>query len=163
MLGLLLKVQQNHAAQMDDARSTALGSETAEVSGLSLWLADAAPLVASLRSSFDDVGEAAKASDYVATSAACHTGLDLIGALVAELPSPDIRFNDGLRLALDDYEQALRHCVAGSENSDPAELAMAADQVTVGDRRWRAAVGTIGYPWPGVSSGDSGPSHVFKT
>jgi hypothetical protein len=158
VLALLFKVQHDRVAPIDEPRPV----ETTAASELTTWLEHTAPIVASLRSTFGDVGEAAMASDFTATSTACRAGLELTGELGAELPSPNVRLNDGLRVALDDYEQALRHCVAGSENSDPAELAMATNLVAVGDRHWRAAVGTLGAPWPGLPPRDTRPSHVYK-
>lgn len=158
VLALLFTVQHDRLAPIDEPRPV----EMTAAAELTAWLEHTAPIVASLRSTFGDVGEAAMASDFAATSTACRAGLDLTGALVAELPSPNVGLNDGLRVALDDYGQALRHCVAGSDNADPAELAMATNLVAVGDRHWRAVVGTLGTPWPGVPPSDAGPSHVFK-
>lgn len=162
VLGLLLGVLHHRAVEIDEARPAAAGVDTNDVPELRAWLDHAAPLVASLRAAFDDVGEAALASDFVATSTACRAGLDLTEALVNELPSPDVRLNGPLREALDDFDQALRHCVNGSEKSDPAELAIAADLVAVGDRHWRAAVGMMNTPWPDLPLRDLRPSHVFK-
>lgn len=163
VLGMLLRVQHNRAAEFDEAAAPITGIETYAVPELQAWVDHAAPLMASLRGVFGDVGEAAKASDFVATSTACRAGLDLTGALVNKLPSPDVRLNAPLREALDDYDQALRHCVAGSENNDPDELAIAADLVTTGDQRWRAAVGMMDTPWPALPPSSTKPSHVFKT
>lgn len=161
-LGVLLTVQHNRAVELAKAGPAAADVDTNDVPGLPAWLDHAAPLVASLRAVFDDVGEAAMASDFAATSAACRDGLDLTGALVNELPSPDVRLNGPLREALDEFDQALRHCVNGSENSDPAELAIAADLVAVGDRHWRAAVESMDTPWPLPPPSGTRPSHVFK-
>lgn len=162
VLGLLLGVQHYRVVESDDAGPAAVDVDTHDGSELSAWVDHAAPIVASLRAAFDDVGEAAMASDFVATSTACRAGLDLTGALVNELPSPDVRLNGPLRQALDEFDQALRHCVNGSENSDPAELAVAAELVAVGDRHWRAAVGMMNTPWPGLPPRNTRPSHVFK-
>lgn len=163
VLGLLLRVQHNRAVEFEEAGPAAVDIDTNDVPELQAWVDHAAPLMASLRSVFGDVGEAAKASDFVATSTACRAGLDLTGALVNELPSPDVRLNAPLREALDDYDHALRHCVNGSENNDPDELAIAADLVTAGDQRWRAAVGMMDTPWPALPPSSTKPSHVFKT
>ena len=115
VLGLLLKVQHNRL-QFEEAGPVVSG-ETADVPELLAWLDHAAPIVTELQAAFDDVGEAAQASDFVATSTACRAGLDLSSALIAELPSPDARLDDPFRRAFNDYDQALRHCVRGSENS----------------------------------------------
>ena len=90
-------------------------------------------------------------------------GLDLAGALIAELPSPDARLDDPFRRAFNDYDQALRHCLRGGENSDPAELAIAGDLIAVGDQHWRDAAGMIDDPWLILPPSGSRPAHVFKT
>jgi hypothetical protein len=161
VLGLLLKVQHNRL-QLDEAGPVVSG-ETADVPELLAWLDHAAPILLELQAAFDHVGDAAQAGDFVAMSTGCRAGLDLASALIAELPSPDARLDDPFRRAFNDYDQALRHCVRGGENSDPAELAIAGDLIAVGDQHWRDAAGMIDYPWLRLSPSGSRPSHIFKT
>lgn len=162
VFGFLLRMQHNHVP-FDKTASVSVHVETADPRDLMEWLDQAAPLVASLRGAFNDLSDAARSSDFAGMSVACHAGLDFTGALVIVLPSPEVRLNDPLRQALDGYDQALRHCVTGSENSDPAELAIAGDMFAVGDRQWNAAIWMFDTPWPGLPSGNMRPSHVFKT
>jgi hypothetical protein len=157
LLGAFLAMQHDRRAEFSiDATEVGVGA-----SAFSQWLTRTTPLMTSLRTAFDDAGKAAAASDFAATGAACRAGLGATGALVAEFPSPDARLDRPLRQAIGDYDEALRHCVSGSEHADPAELAAAADLVAAGDRNWRAAVELIDPDWPGLAP--RGPSHVFKT
>src|SRR5262245_2008503 len=83
VVGALLGMQRDRHAQIYiDAAEGPTGA-----SAFSVWLNHAQPLMTSLRNAFDDVAEAASASDFVGTGAACRAGLGLTNALVAELPS----------------------------------------------------------------------------